>query len=74
MQLGDMTRENWYHIPKYIDENYFNRLVYDYEKGRSNEFRFLVRNFNEFYDMDNIPNDTVFMYQKNMKDYKFNRR
>ena len=75
MQLGDMTRDNWYHIPKFIDENYFNRLVYDAEKGRGNgEFTFLVRHFNEFYGLDNIQRDSVFMYQKNMKDYKFNRR
>lgn len=74
MELGDWTRENWYHIPKYIDENYFNRLVYDYNMGRSSEFKFLVRQYNEFYDAENLPGDAIFMYQKNMKDYKFNRR
>ena len=74
MQNTDMRREKWYHIPKYIDENYFNRLVYDYKNGRSSEFKFLTRQFNEFYDNDNEPCSDVFMYQKNMKDYKFNRQ
>ena len=74
MQLSDMVRERPYWIPRYIDENYFNKLVCDYEKGRSNEFTFAVDNYNTIYNMDSIDVPSVFMYQKNMKDYKFNRR
>lgn len=74
LQKEDMIRTKPYWIPMFIDENYFNKLVCNFEKGRSNNFIFSVEQYNEMYDSDNKECDTVFMYQKNMKDYKFNRR
>ena len=70
----DLSRQRGYHIPLYMDENYFNALVYDYEHGVSDKFKFSVKQYSEVYGVDNDKHDTVFMYQKNLGDYKWNRQ
>lgn len=72
----DMTRDNRYHIPLYMDENYFNRLVYDYEYKGSDEFLFSVKEYillGNSLNKENVP--YAFITQKNYnKEYKINRR
>lgn len=70
----DLSRQRGYHIPLYMDENYFNALVYDYEHGVNSKFSFSVKQYSEVYGCDNDKYDTVFMYQKNLGDYKWNRQ
>lgn len=70
----DLSRQRGYHIPLYMDENYFNALVYDYENNVNDKFKFSVKQYSEVYDCDNDKYDTVFMYQKNLGDYKWNRQ
>ena len=70
----DLSRQRGYHIPLYMDENYFNALVYDYEHGVNDKFKFSVKQYSEVYGVDNDRYDTVFMYQKNLGDYKWNRQ
>lgn len=71
----DLTRSTKYHIPQYMDENYFNALVYRFYNSIDTEISFDVSQYSELYNADNDVYDTVFMYQKNMKDgEKTNRR
>lgn len=71
---SDLTRYPRYHIPKFMDENYFNALVYDYERGNNENFKFSVEQYSELWNGNNNNFDTVFIYQKNMPDFKKNRR
>ena len=70
----DLSRQRGYHIPLYMDENYFNALVYDYEHNINDKFAFSVKQYSEVYNCDNDKYDTIFMYQKNLGDYKWNRQ
>ena len=70
----DLSRKRGYHIPLYMDENYFNALVYDYMSKRSDAFSFSVKQYSEIYGIENNKYDTIFMYQKNLGDYKWNRQ
>ena len=70
----DLSRQRGYHIPLYMDENYFNALVYDYENKINDKFAFSVKQYSEVYNTDNDNYDTIFMYQKNLGDYKWNRQ
>lgn len=63
-----------YHIPRYMDENYANKLYVESEKGTITDIKFYVGQFSELYDGVNDNISTVFMYQKGMKDLKENRR
>lgn len=72
----DMDRNNRYRIPLYMDENYFNKLVYNFEFKNETEFNFDVR---EYILLGNSINKTntpdAFITQKNFnKDFKVNRR
>lgn len=72
----DMTRDKGYHIPLYMDENYFNKLVYDYEFKGDRGNNFCVR---EYILLGNSLNKEdapyAFITQKNYnKEYKINRR
>lgn len=70
----DLSRQRGYHIPLYMDENYFNALVFDYQNKINDKFAFSVKQYSEVYDVDNDEYDTIFMYQKNLGDYKWNRQ
>ena len=70
----DLSRQRGYHIPLYMDENYFNALAYDYENKINCNFKFSVKQYSEVYNCDNDFYDTVFMYQKNLGEHKTNRR
>lgn len=70
----DLSRQRGYHIPRYMDENYFNALVFDYENKINEKFKFSVEQYSEIYDCDNDQYDTIFMYQKNLGNYKWNRQ
>ena len=72
----DLTRATGYHIPPFMDENYFNSIVYDFEHGRGDDYDFgvSVKQYSELYNADNIENNDVFIYQKNFPNYKTNRR
>jgi hypothetical protein len=71
----DLTRyPNGYRIPMYMDENYVNKITNDYLKGNSTEFKIDVQPYTTFYNFDAMPCDLVFLYQKNMKDFKFGRQ
>ena len=75
MARKDLTRYPQYHIPKFMDENYFNALAYDYSVGINNDnLKFKVKQYSELWNGDNNNIDTVFIYQKNMPDFKKNRR
>ena len=75
MTRNDLTRFPRYHIPKFMDENYFNALAYDYSVGVNNDnLKFKVRQYSELWEGDSEDISTVFLYQKNMPDFKKNRR
>ena len=75
MTRNDLTRFPRYHIPKFMDENYFNALAYDYSVGVNNDnLKFKVRQYSELWEGDSEDISTVFIYQKNMPDFKKNRR
>lgn len=75
MTRSDLTRIPRYHIPKFMDENYFNALAYDYSVGINNDgLKFKVKQYSELWNGDNEKINTVFIYQKNMPDHKKNRR
>lgn len=70
----DLTRyPNGYHIPKYMDENYVNKLANEYQHGKG-DLKFCIMQFSNLYNTESIVSDFVFMYQKNMKDFKYNRQ
>jgi hypothetical protein len=72
----DMTRDKGYHIPLYMDENYFNKLVYDYEFKGDCGNDFCVREYillGNSLNKEDVP--YAFITQKNYnKEYKINRR
>ena len=83
LQLEDMTYSKSYYTPRFIDENYVNMLVNKTFKGENTGFDFLVCHFNVLYDGlgfngafegGTYDSEYAFMYQKNMKDYKTNKR
>ena len=77
MTRNDLTRSLGYHIPSFMDENYFNALVSDYEDGITNcGLKFSVKQYSQLYGKDEETNyySECFLYQKNFKDYKHNRR
>ena len=72
----DMTRNNGYRIPLYMDENYFNKIVYDFEFKGDMKFKFDVR---EYIILANSLNKTdvydAFITQKNFNNnFKTNRQ
>ena len=73
---SDLTRSTRYHIPQFMDENYFNALVYDYENGRLNQpYGFSVKQYSELRNGDSDFYDSIFIYQKNFNnEFKTNRR
>jgi len=74
MTRNDLTRDTIYHIPQYMDENYFNALTSDYENGIFNGILFSVEQYSELYNGKSNDYDTVFIYQKNFPNHKTNRR
>lgn len=85
LQLEDMTREKSYYIPRFIDENYVNMLLWRRMKGENVGFDFYVDEFNTLYDDPEVgftgmfkggvyDSEMSFMFQKNMKNFKFNQR
>ena len=76
MIRNDMTRNNGYKIPLFMDENYFNKRVYNFEFKNDTNFKFDVK---EYVLLGNAINKTnmqyAFITQKNFnKDFKVNRR
>ena len=76
MIRSDMTRNNGYRIPLYMDENYFNKLVYNFEYKHDSDIEFDVR---EYILLGNSLNKTniydAFITQKNFnKEFKINRQ
>jgi len=73
----DMIRFKGYHIPPYIDENYFNKIVYNCEHGIDNRFKIKVGAY-IILGGNNIPSDNyqeTFLAQKNMhKEFKTSRQ
>lgn len=74
MTRHDLTRSTIYHIPQFMDENYFNALTSDYENGVFNGISFSIKQYSELYNGDSDYYDSVFLYQKNFPDHKTNRR
>ena len=76
MIRNDMTRNNGYRIPLYMDENYFNRLVYDFEFNGDKKIKFAVRNYILLGDSLNKTDIyDAFITQKNFnKEFKINRQ
>lgn len=65
----DLKRNPGYHIPPFMDENYMNKIAYD-----TNYFKFSLDVYNVFPIEGVATNDFNIVYQKMMKDYKFNRQ
>lgn len=75
MILEDMTRRKGYHIPFYIDENYFNKIVYNCEYNIDREFSIKVGMFIRLGNSDSDYYPEAFLMQKNMnKEFKTSRR
>lgn len=71
----DMRREKGYHIPLYIDENYFNKIVYNCEYGLDNRFAIKVDTYIQLGNSLNNTNYRHFLIQKNMnKEFKTSRQ
>ena len=72
----NMTRNSGYRIPLYMDENYFNRVVYDYEFKGDDTHKFDVREYILLGNSLNKENmENAFITQKNYnKDFKVNRQ
>lgn len=72
----DMTRCNGYKIPIYMDENYFNRLVYDFEYNGDPKIKFDVRDYILLGNSVSKPDVyNAFITQKNFNNsFKLNRR
>lgn len=62
----DLSKANNYHIPMIFDENYVNKLVFEYDNGISDMFKFKVGRFNTINGYDIEYCDEVFMVQKNL--------
>lgn len=63
-----------YHVPRFMDENYANKLCIESKKYNDYPVKFFVGQFSELYDGDNDNLSSVFMYQKGMKNLKTNRQ
>lgn len=77
MNRQDLTRSKGYHIPLFMDENYFNALASDFENGVINDgILFSVKQYSQLYGKDRESDfyPESFLYQKNFKDFKTNRR
>lgn len=77
MNRNDLMREKGYHVPRFMDENYFNALTSDFEDGTLNDgLHFSIKQYSQLYgkdgDTDFYPE--TFIYQKNFPDYKTNRQ
>ena len=65
----DLRRDNYYRIPLYMDENYFNKLVYNWEFKGDNRNDFSVKNYILLTNSDNIHSEgESFIFQKNNKE------
>lgn len=73
-QINELTREdlkrsNSYRMPLYMDENYFNKLVYEWEFEDNRRNNFSVKNYILLTNSENIHSDgESFIYQKNNKE------
>lgn len=65
---SDMVWKKWYHIPRYSDENYFNKLVYNRENNIDKTYCIRVGYFNCIFDKESEMPSTVFMYQKGINE------
>lgn len=66
MTRQDLKRSNEYRIPLYMDENYFNKLVYNWEYCGDNRNSFSVKNYILLTNSNNIHTEgESFIYQKN---------
>ena len=73
----DLTRRTGYHIPPFMDENYFNALTSDFENGTLNDGLFFsIKQYSQLYGMDEQTEyyPTCFIYQKGFPNHKTNRR
>lgn len=62
----DLKRSNYYTIPLYMDENYFNKLVYQWEFEGNERNNFSVKNYILLTNSENIcSKGESFIYQKN---------
>ena len=66
MIQNDLTQENRYRIPLFFDENYFNKLVFNYEYMNDNTFKLKVGDYMLYGGVcESIPNpNESFMFQK----------
>ena len=66
MTRADLWRGNHYRIPLYMDENYFNKLVYNWEFLGDTTFDFSVKNYILLTNSNNIHSEgESFILQKN---------
>lgn len=63
-----------YHIPQFIDENYFNAMYTNKLYTEKDNMKFICEQYSKLYNIDSLDIDTIFMYQKNMDDFKTNRQ
>ena len=62
----DLTRyPNGWHIPKYMDENYINKMYWDFSNGES-DLKLHADTYSVLGNVQSNVTDTVFMYQKNL--------
>lgn len=64
MIMSDMCYQKGYHIPRFSDENYFNKLVYNRENNLDNTYCIRVDFFNCIESLDNESHPSIFLYQK----------
>lgn len=64
MENGDLQRKEDYFVPRFIDENYLNKIVNEYQNG---DLSILldIGSYNELYGLKNKKIKSIFMYQKN---------
>ena len=64
MENGDLQRKEGYFVPRFIDENYLNKIVNEYQNG---DLSILldIGPYNELYGLKNKKIRSIFMYQKN---------
>lgn len=73
----DLVRDKGYHVPKFMDENYFNALTSDFEYGIiNNNLAFSIKQYSQFYNRDTECEECkdIFLYQKNFANFKTNRQ
>lgn len=69
MTRKDMCRSNYYRMPLYMDENYFNKLVYNWEFCDDKRNNFSVKNYILLTNSNNIYSEgESFIFQKNNKE------